>query len=168
MYRIITVCTGNICRSPMAAFLLARAFTEAGLDGEVAVDSAGVSAWEAGRPMDPRTAAELLKHSFPEPAVDGFRARAFEPQWYPERDLILALDHGHLAHLQAEAPAGVRPKIRMMRSFDPAAADLPADRQGIADPWYGDMAGFDACYAVIRAAVPGVVDYVRSALADRP
>ena len=167
MYRIITVCTGNICRSPMAQFSLARALSEAGLQSQTEVDSAGVTGWEAGRPMDPRTGAELLRHNYPEPAVAGFRARAFEADWYSSRDLILALDYGHLTHLQAEAPPRERHRIRMLRSFDPAAARLPSSEQGIEDPWYGDMSGFDSSYALIQAAVPGVVDYVRAALADR-
>ncbi|WP_312182578.1 low molecular weight protein-tyrosine-phosphatase [Arthrobacter sp.] len=167
MFRIITVCTGNICRSPMAQFCLTRAFSEAQLADDVSVDSAGVTGWEAGRPMDPRTAAELRKHHFPEPPLERFRARAFEPEWYRTRDLILALDHGHLTHLQAEAPAPERARIRMLRSFDPAAATLPVDQQGIEDPWYGDMSAFDSSYALIQAAVPGVVDFVRSALAER-
>ncbi|MER1997978.1 MAG: low molecular weight protein-tyrosine-phosphatase [Arthrobacter sp.] len=167
MYRIITVCTGNICRSPMAQFSLAHALSEAGLQAQTKVDSAGVTGWEAGRPMDPRAAAELLRHGYPEPAVDSFRARAFEADWYRSRDLILALDYGHLTHLQAEAPAGRRDRIRMLRSFDPAAAHLPASEQGIEDPWYGDMSDFDSSYALIQAAVPGVVDYVRAALTDR-
>ncbi|MFZ3451888.1 low molecular weight protein-tyrosine-phosphatase [Arthrobacter sp. 7Tela_A1] len=168
MYRIITVCTGNICRSPMAQFCLTRALRDAGLEEGVTVDSAGVSGWEAGRPMDPRTAAELQKNGFGEPALDSFRARAFEPEWYRDRNLILALDYGHFTHLQAEAPARDRGKIRMLRSFDPAAAGLPPRQQGIEDPWYGDMSGFDSSYALIMAAVPGVVDFVRSALADGP
>ncbi|MGW9403544.1 low molecular weight protein-tyrosine-phosphatase [Arthrobacter sp. NPDC055585] len=167
MYRIITVCTGNICRSPMAQFCIERALAEAGLEAQTEVDSAGVTGWEAGRPMDPRTAAELLKHNYPGPALDSFRARAFEAEWYGSRDLILALDYGHLTHLQAEAPQADRDRIRMLRSFDPAAARLPASEQGIDDPWYGDMSDFDSSYALIEAAVPGVVDYVRTALADR-
>ena len=166
MFRIITVCTGNICRSPMAQFCLTRAFSDAQLAEEVSVDSAGVTGWEAGRPMDPRTAAELRMHSFPGAPLDDFRARAFEPGWYRTRDLILAMDYGHLTHLRAEAPAGAHTKIRMMRSFDPAAAKLPADQQGIEDPWYGDTSAFDSSYALIQAAVPGVVDFVRSALAE--
>ena len=167
MYRIITVCTGNICRSPMAQFSIARALSEAGLQARTEVDSAGVTGWEAGRPMDPRAADKLLRHDYPEAAVAGFRARAFEADWYGSRDLILALDHGHLTHLQAEAPGQYRDRIRMLRSFDPAAAHLPASEQGIEDPWYGDMSDFDSSYALIQAAVPGVVDFVRAALADR-
>jgi len=167
MYRIITVCTGNICRSPMAQFCLTRAFSDAQLADRVTVDSAGVTGWEAGRPMDPRTAAELLQHGFAEQPLASFRARAFETGWYRGRDLILALDYGHLTHLLAEAPASDHAKIRMLRSFDPAAAALPVAQQGIDDPWYGDMSDFDSSYALIQAAVPGVVDFVRTALAER-
>ena len=151
----------------MAQFCLARAFSDAQLADQVSVDSAGVTGWEAGRPMDPRTAAELLKQNFPEEPLGRFRARAFNTDWYHSRDLILALDYGHLTHLRAEAPASEQGKIRMMRSFDPAAAELAPNQQGIEDPWYGDMSDFDSSYALIQAAVPGVVDFVRSALAER-
>lgn len=55
-YRVIAVCTGNICRSPMAELMLSAAFAEAGLGDLVMVDSAGTTAYEAGRPIDPRAA----------------------------------------------------------------------------------------------------------------
>ena len=58
-YRIITVCTGNICRSPMAEMMLAAAFRARGLGDEVSVDSAGTTGYEAGRPIDPRAARRL-------------------------------------------------------------------------------------------------------------
>ena len=168
MYRISAVCTGNICRSPMAQFCLTRAFADAGLEADVSVTSAGVTAWEAGRPMDDRTKAELLKHGFSAADLEPFRARALEPEEFSTLDLILALDYGHLLELQDRAPtAADRDKIRLLRSFDPAAAGLPPEQLGIEDPWYGDMSDFDSSYALIEAAVPGVVDYVRTALADR-
>ena len=53
-YRIITVCTGNICRPPMAEFMLGKAFADKGLDGEVQIDSAAMSKWEVGNPIDHR------------------------------------------------------------------------------------------------------------------
>lgn len=151
----------------MAQFCLARAVDDAQLADRVSVDSAGVTGWEAGRPMDPRTVTELLKHGFDTQAVDRFRARAFEPDWYRSRDLILALDYGHFTHLRAEAPDAARGRIRMLRSFDPDAAGLPPEQQGIEDPWYGDMSDFDSSYELIRSAVPGVIDFVSRALADR-
>lgn len=165
MYRIITVCTGNICRSPMAQFCLTRAFDDAGLGALVTVDSAGVTDWEAGRPMDDRTADELAGHGFERTALAPFRARAFAPGWFRDRDLILAMDHGHLTELQSRAGTGQeRAKVRLIRSFDPASASLPPEQQGIEDPWYGDMRDFDSSYEMIQASVPGVLEYVRTAL----
>ncbi|MGZ4661190.1 MAG: arsenate reductase/protein-tyrosine-phosphatase family protein, partial [Arthrobacter sp.] len=58
-YRVITVCTGNICRSPMAELMLQAALEREGLDGLVEVDSAGITGYEAGRPIDPRAARRL-------------------------------------------------------------------------------------------------------------
>ncbi|MCC9197018.1 low molecular weight protein-tyrosine-phosphatase [Arthrobacter sp. zg-Y820] len=165
MYRIMTVCTGNICRSPMAQFCLARAFDDAGLGSEVTVDSTGVTGWEAGRPMDDRTFAELAGHGFAPQELAPFRARAFTADDFAHRDLILAMDYGHLLELQDRAgSARDRGKVRMIRSFDPASAGLPPEKQGIDDPWYGDMSDFDSSYALIQASVPGVVEYVRAAL----
>lgn len=165
MYRIITVCTGNICRSPMAQFCLARAFEEAGLGSEVSVDSAGVTAWEAGNPMDPRAVEELLSHGYDAEQARRFRAREFEEEWFEDRDLVLAMDFGHLRRLrELAADRPDRDKIRLIRSFDPASAALPPEEQGIEDPWYGDMTDFDSSYAMIQASLPGVVQHVRTAL----
>ena len=166
MYRIITVCTGNICRSPMAQFCLTRAFNEAGLGDEVRVDSAGVTAWEAGRPMDPRAVDELTGHSFDARETRAFRAQEFQEEWFADRDLVLAMDYGHYTELRGIAARGRdRDKVRLIRSFDPASAALAPEEQGIEDPWYGNMSDFDSSYAMIQASVPGVVEYVRNALA---
>lgn len=166
----MTVCTGNICRSPMAQFALERAFAEAA--EPVAVDSAGVSGWEAGKPMDARAAAELRRHGYPDAGIGAFRAREFQPQWFAERDLILALDYGHYEELSRLAPSTAdRAKVVMLRAFDPALAPAPQGSDGrpeaspelsIEDPWYGDEEDFKKAYALIEAAVPGVVAYAGS------
>jgi protein-tyrosine phosphatase len=158
-YRIIAVCTGNICRSPMAELMLAEAFAAAGLAGAVVVDSAGTTAYEAGRPIDPRAARKLAAHHL---NSDGHRAREWRPEWFRERQLILALDVDHYGWLRATAPDGeALARIRMLRSFDAAVAGRDPLDQGIEDPWYGGHADFEATWDLIKAAVPGIVDYVR-------
>ena len=118
-YRIIAVCTGNICRSPMAELMLAEAIAAAGLAGAV-VDSAGTTAYEVGRPIDPRAARKLTAHSI---ASDRHVAREWRAEWFETRDLILALDVDHFGWLQQAAPDPESlSKIRMLRSFDPAVA----------------------------------------------
>ena len=157
-YRIITVCTGNICRSPMAEFMLAHAAAEARLDVEV--DSAGTSAWEIGNPIDPRAKNVLAKHGI---TATEHVARTFNPAWFVSRDLILALDTDHYDALTALAPDdAAAAKVHMLRSFDPEAAHLPTEQQGIYDPWYGNARDFDESANLISAAIPGILALVRA------
>ncbi|WP_287930413.1 low molecular weight protein-tyrosine-phosphatase [Arthrobacter sp.] len=157
-YRIITVCTGNICRSPMAEFMLADAAAAAGLN--VKVDSAGTTAWEVGNPMDPRAVDTLIRHGV---AAGVHEARKFNPAWFAERDLILALDTDHFDALRALAPTTeAAAKIQMLRSFDPALAGSSSDRQGLYDPWYGDESDFEASWELISAAIHGILAHATS------
>jgi protein-tyrosine phosphatase len=162
MYRIVTVCTGNICRSPMAELMLASAFARAGMADEVVVDSAGTTDWEAGRPIDERAAAKLTALGI---ESHRHRARRFEPDWYRERDLILALDLDHYRELRSEAPSDdARDRIHLLREFDPSTTDADLEELGIYDPWYGDASDFEATWKMVDGAVDGVVRYVRSEL----
>jgi protein-tyrosine phosphatase len=163
-YRVIAVCTGNICRSPMAELMLSAAFAEAGLGDLVTVDSAGTTAYEAGRPIDPRAARKLTTHNL---LSDRHVAREWRPEWYTERHLILALDVDHYGWLRASAPDDqALSRIRMLRSFDPALAGGDPLEQGIEDPWYGGHADFEAVWDQVQAAVPGIVRYVQDAIAN--
>ncbi|HET7139785.1 MAG TPA: low molecular weight phosphotyrosine protein phosphatase, partial [Arthrobacter sp.] len=119
-YRIITVCTGNICRSPMAEMMLTAAFQAEGLGSDVSVDSAGTTGYEAGRPIDPRAARRLAVTRL---SSGHHVAREWQAPWFSERDLILALDIDHYAWLRDAAPdAESMNKVRMLRSFDPRVA----------------------------------------------
>jgi protein-tyrosine phosphatase len=161
-YRVIAVCTGNICRSPMAEFMLAAALQREGLDTVVTVDSAGTTGYEAGRPIDPRAARRLSATKLPS---DKHRAREWHPAWFRERDLILALDIDHYAWLTEAAPDQVcRDKVRMLRSFDPLLAEKDLLDQGIEDPWYGGQSDFDAVWRQIHDALPGLVNHIRGAV----
>ena len=161
-YRICVVCTGNICRSPMLEFLLREAFEDAGLRDRVAVDSAGVSAEEAGNRADSRTLAALRRHGHTDHGGQAHRARQIRPAWLADRDLILAADHGHLNRLRRLAGGEPTDHIRLIRSFDPDA--VARGNLDVDDPWYGRDVDFDRTYAELTAAVPGIVDHVRAAL----
>ena len=162
MYRILTVCTGNICRSPMAELMLERAFTEAGIGDQVAVDSAGTTGWELGQPIDRRAAAKLDSLGI---SSTRHRARQFEPDWYADRDLILALDADHYTELRDDAPdPESRAKVRMLREFDPETEGTPTSELGIYDPWFGDESDFERTWELVDGAVGGVIDFVRAAI----
>ncbi|MFJ3957046.1 low molecular weight protein-tyrosine-phosphatase [Arthrobacter sp. NPDC090010] len=169
-FRVVTVCTGNICRSPMAERLLRRALQEAAASSaedailsEVAVDSAGISDEEAGRSMDHRAEAQLRSMEI-DPS--GHVAREWDSAWFRERDLILAMDVNHHRALLRWAPDDeARAKVRMFRSFDPAVEGKEIGAQGIYDPWYGDAADFVECATMISAALDPLVDFIRTAVA---
>jgi protein-tyrosine phosphatase len=160
-YRILTVCRGNICRSPMAEFLLRETLEDAGLDGRVEVDSAGVSDEEAGNPIDPRTVEELRRHGHTDHGWSQHVARQVEPEWIRDRDLVLAATRGHARQLRRLAP-GAENRIRLIREFDPDA--VRADELDMADPWYGDQEGFGETHDEILSAIPGILAHVRAQL----
>ncbi|AIY02582.1 protein tyrosine phosphatase [Arthrobacter sp. PAMC 25486] len=143
----------------MAEFMLATAAADAALD--IVVDSAGTSAWEIGNPIDPRAKEELARHGV---TATGHTARTFNPSWFAERDLILALDTDHYEALRALAPSPeAAAKVRMLRSFDPAVAAENPENQGIYDPWYGDAKDFQASWDMIAGAIPGILAHATAA-----
>ena len=164
VYRVMTVCTGNICRSPMAQVVLAERFRDAGLDGVVVVDSTGISDEEHGNPIDRRAARVLAAHGYPVPRHGARRVRRGE---VAQRDLVLAMTASHARALRAMEPDAAD-RVRMFRSFDPAApTGGPEHALDVDDPWYGDQAGFEVTLAEIEAAADGVVAHVQAALAAR-
>jgi len=158
--RVVFVCTGNICRSPMADVVLRRMAADTALDGggrlgdALEVSSAGTGGWHAGEPMDPRALTALEGRGY----VDhGHRARAFETAWFDDADLVVCLDRGHRETLAglARARAGDRrheDRLVLLRSFDPRAGghvDVP-------DPYYGDDAEFERCLDLVEAGCRGL------------
>lgn len=173
-FRVMTVCTGNICRSPMAEILLREAFAAAGL-GDVVVDSTGISSEEVGNPVDPRARRVLEAHGYP--AGDGHRARRVTTDGLVECDLVLAMTAHHartlrrlVANAGLDGAAGTwGPEIRMFRTFDPEAPVLgPDDSEellDVEDPWYGGAEDFEVCLRELEAAMPGIVSYVQERVA---
>ncbi len=165
-YRVMTVCTGNICRSPMAEIVLRDRLEAAGLADRVAVDSTGVSDEEHGNPVDPRAVRVLAAHGYP--TGEGHRARQARAEDLRERDLVLAMTAQHARVLRRLAPDA---DVRMYRSFDPAAPRVaPGESEHVLDvddPWYGDQAGFETTLSEIESAADGVVEHVRARLAGR-
>ncbi|AWZ04083.1 MULTISPECIES: low molecular weight protein-tyrosine-phosphatase [unclassified Streptomyces] len=160
MYRVCFVCTGNICRSPMAESVFRAHVADAGLAGLVGVDSAGTGGWHEGDGADPRTVAVLEAAGYEQ----DHRARQFRASWFAGLDLVIALDVGHVRDLRALAPTPQdAAKVRLLRSYDPAA---PAARGDVPDPYYGSLAGFEECLGLVEAASPGLLDAVREAVKE--
>lgn len=170
-YRVMTVCTGNICRSPMAEIVLRQRLAEAGLADEVLVDSSGISDEEHGNPVDRRARTVLRAHGYP--TGDGHRARRVRTEDLTARDLVLPMTsaHAHALRRLAGQDAVLADRVVMYRRFDPEAPAVDDLRRehllDIDDPWYGGPDDFEACLAQIEAGADGVVAHVRAALAAR-
>lgn len=162
-FRIVLVCMGNICRSPMAAAVLRARLAEVGLAARVDVSSAGTGNWHVGRAADPRAVAALRARGYD---ADGHRARQFRASWFGQHDLVLALDRENLAALRAMDPqAEAQGRLRLLRSYDPGPGPHPdpgAGRGGqggldVPDPYYGGPEGFDHALDLVRRAADGLV-----------
>lgn len=150
--RIVTVCLGNICRSPIAQVVLSDTLARAGVD--CVVESAGTAGYHVGDPMDPR-AAEALRRIGLDPTRH--RARKFTIDWFDRFDLVLAMDGSNLRDLQRLGSGrSSLPSIRLFREFDPeAAGDLD-----VADPYFGSAndSEFDATVEIARRAAGSLAE----------
>jgi len=145
-FRIIFVCTGNICRSPMAELVLRDLFTRSGLGRLVSTSSAGTGDWHVGERADVRTIAALAARGY-----DGshHRARQFDPAWFADFDLVVVLDRAQDRVLRNWATTDSdRDKVRLLLSFDPEQAAL----SDVPDPYYSTDALFASVLGMIERA----------------
>jgi len=145
---LLFVCLGNICRSPLAEGALRDEAARRGL--EVTVDSAGTGDWHAGEAPDRRAQATARRHGVD---VSGLRARQVTHDDFRRFDHVIALDHENLADLRALAPADATARLSLLLDWVPGR-----EGQAVADPWFGDEAGFETTWADVTAAARAIAD----------
>lgn len=147
------VCTGNICRSPMAALVFRSHLDDAGLGDAVTVSSAGVGPWHVGDPADPRARATLRGAGYPDEHV----AAQLGPQ-HRDADLFVVATKSHLREVRDVT--GDPDRVVLLRGFDPSA---PPDAE-VPDPYYGGEDGFADVLGMIERAMPALIAWVRERL----
>ena len=150
--RVVFVCWGNICRSPMAERVARGWAIRESLHGVVEIVSAGVSSEEFGNPIDRRAARVLRDAGYD---ADGHRARRITAADIRAADLVIAMEQLHLSRIRQLVPEA--DNLHLLTDFDPEA--VPGS--GVDDPWYGPPQGFLDTLAAIEAAMPGVFARLR-------
>ena len=146
MIKILFVCHGNICRSPMAEFVMKDLVEKAGLGERFHIESAATSREEIGNPVYPPARRKLAEHGI---GCEGHAARQITARDYQDFDLPIAMDSANLRNMRrfyGGDPAG---KIHMLLDY----AGRPGEE--VADPWYtGD---FQATWQDVSAGCAGLL-----------
>lgn len=146
MLKILFICHGNICRSPMAEFIMKDLVRKAKLDELFYIESAATSTEELGNPVYPPARRELARHGL---SCSGKIARQIRREDYQKFDLLVYMEQYNLPRLRRIIPGDPEGKVRRLLDF----TDKPGD---IDDPWYtGDFA---TAYRQIEAGCRGILD----------
>jgi protein-tyrosine phosphatase len=157
--RVATICTGNICRSPMAEVVLKHLVAgDPMLDGHVLVTSAGTASWHVGSAMDARARAALDRAGL---RLDGSPGVYASREFLDAQDVVVVMTREHLADVR-ERLTNPRTEVVLWRRLIDPTKDLD-----VPDPYYGDDAEFDDCLALITAGGDGLLSLLRSQLAAR-
>lgn len=150
MKKIMFVCHGNICRSPMAEFIFKRMIAEKGLNGEFCVSSSATSREEIvgniGNPVYPPARAELLRHGI-DPS--GKRAVQLTREDYDKYDLLIAMDSMNVRNMMKIIGSDPDNKVRKLMDYTPRGGD-------VADPWY--TGNFDITFRDVTDGCQGLLE----------
>ena len=153
--KLLFVCMGNICRSPLAEGIFLHLAKERGISDRFEVDSAGIGDWHVGHAPDPRSEAVANKHGVRLVC----RARQVEtPEDFENFDLLLAMDRQNYRDLLSLSDPEHHGKIKLMREFD----SEEAEDKDVPDPYYGGPSGFDNIYDMLHRSCSVLLDQLAS------
>ena len=157
--RVLLVCMGNICRSPMAEGVLRQRLSNWVSDLGVDVDSAGTHGFHVGAPPDSRAQAAAARRGY---EIGKLRARKVVAEDFQRFDLLLAMDADNLAELQELAAPELRSRARLFLDF---SSSMPGT--DVPDPYYGGPVGFERVLDLVEEAVEGLLRELPNLAADR-
>ncbi len=156
--RVLFVCLGNICRSPLAEGVFEHLVREAGLAEEFDIDSAGTGSWHVGEPPDTRASMVAREHGIELQS----RARQVTAEDLSDFDYVVAMDRENLRSLERMAETtDATAEITLLRAYDP-----DPDGDEVPDPYYGGVSGFENVYDIVTRSCEGLLTRLR-ALASR-
>ncbi len=151
--RVLFVCLGNICRSPLAEGVFRKQVHEAGLGEDLEVDSAGTGGWHVGQPPDRRMRQTASRHGV---YLDDIRARKFDRADLDRFDLILAMDRSNLYDILSMAGPEQRSKVKLFMSYDESGGG----QKDVPDPYYGGPDGFENVFEIVERTSRNILSSV--------
>lgn len=152
--KILFVCLGNICRSPMAEGVFRDLVSREGLENEIEIDSAGTGSWHIGKTPDPRGMRASAARGID---ISGQRARQVKNGDFSYYDLILVMDHDNLQTLISLSAPEYHHKIHLFLDFAPASYETE-----VPDPYFGGTDGFEHVLNLIEAASRGLLLHIQA------
>ena len=151
MTKILFICHGNICRSPMAEFVMKDLVKKAGLEGQFHIESAATSTEEIGNPVYPPARRKLAEHGID---CRGHAARQLRSSDYSRFDLLIGMDMANLRNIHRICGGDFDGKMHLLMEF----AGRP--NAEVDDPWYTD--DFEAAWQDILAGCQGLLELVKT------
>ncbi len=150
--RVLFVCLGNICRSPLAEGVFRAHVTAEGLSALITCDSAGTGDWHVGELPDPRTRQVARAHGL----ELTHRARQFTPADFEAFDYVLCMDNKNLSGVMGLAGGFRLPVVRLLRDYEPGGGgEVP-------DPYFGDLDGFEQGYQLLDRVCAALLARLRT------
>jgi protein-tyrosine phosphatase len=154
MIKVLFVCMGNICRSPLAEGAFSRLLEQHRLGDRISVDSAGTHDYHVGEPPDPRAQAAALRRGLD---ISGQRARLVQREDFARFDYLLAMDRQNYARLEKlSAQQEDRRKLRLFLEYAPHLGEVE-----VPDPYYGGPGGFERVLDMVEEAALGLLEHIR-------
>ena len=149
MIKILFICHGNICRSPMAEFVMKNMVEREGLSGAFEIASAATSTEELGNPVYPPARRKLAEHGI---SCAGKTARQLRKGDYAHYDLLIGMDEANIRNMHRACGGDAEGKISLLLEWT-------GERRSVADPWYtGD---FEATWQDVKAGCAAVLETLR-------
>jgi len=152
MKKVLFVCLGNICRSPLAEALFNKHVKDAGLQDKYIGDSCGTAAYHTGEQPDGRSRANARENGFDY----SHQARQLNTEDFSEFEFIIPMDASNMANIEKASPGGIA-SVQLMRDFDNGF-----EAAGVPDPYFGGDQGFQDVFEILDRSTKSFLDYLEA------